>query len=199
MMIKKQQKNSGFTLIELMVATSIFVVIMLAAMSSLFVMLDAAKSSRALRLAMDNVNFTMESITRSVRMGTNYYCVLVGDSAPDPSNLNTSYNCPNVGGTLLSFVPQAKGGVNPTSRVWYALDTSLTNSNFSTIKRCDNSGCVPIISPDVNIKRLKFFVNGSSESDDKQASVYITMEGEVIVKGVPTSFAIQTLASQRNF
>ena len=43
-------------------------------------------------------------------------------------------------------------------------------------------------------------MTGSENPDDKtQPSVYIIMEGTVMVKGVPTSFAIQTLASQRNF
>jgi len=57
-----------------------------------------------------------------------------------------------------------------------------------------------MVSSDVNIERLKFFVKGAENpSENTQPSVYIIMKGTVKVKGVPTSFAVQTLASQRNF
>jgi len=176
MTINNKQKNkgftrtlklvSGFTLIELMVATTLFVVIMLTAMSSLFMLLDESKSSRALRLAMDNVNFAMDSMTRSIRMGTDY----------------TSTN-----GTFISFNSQDSKNIKYQ---W------VTLSNGKTIEKCvNNSDCVSIISPDVNIDTLNFSLNSSGT----QPSVYIIMKGTVKVKGVPTSFAIQTMASQRNF
>lgn len=188
---ENKKKNSGFTLIELMVATSIFIIIMLAAMGALFMLLDAAKSSRALRSAMDNVNFSMESMTRSIRMGTNYYC---GGITMD--DLISTKDCPN-GGTLISFVPQPLQGVTATSRVGY----QISNDGKGIVKRYDssNSSGVPIVSPDVQIDTLKFFVKGSDNTDTIQPSVYIIMKGTVMVRGVPTSFALQTMASQRNF
>ncbi len=197
MKTQNQQGNKGFTLVELMVATSIFVVIMLASMSSLFVMLNAAKSSKALRFAMDNVNFAMESMTRSIRMGTNYYCGSYGELV-NTGDLSTTKDCANgesSGGTLLAFKSQE---ATATNKVVYKLSKSQ-NGNFY-IARCGEGGsCVPIISPLVNIEKLKFFVDGSSPNDSKQASVYIIIKGTVTIKGVPTSFAIQTMASQRNF
>jgi prepilin-type N-terminal cleavage/methylation domain-containing protein len=177
--------QGGFTLIELMVATSIFVIIMLSSMSSLFILLDAAKSSRALRFAMDNVNFTMESMTRSIRMGTDYYCVIAGD-AINMGTLVGGNNCLD-GGTFLAFFPQES-----STRIGYRL-------NNYTVEKCNSTGCVPIISEGVKIEKLKFFVKGSEADDKTQASVYIIMKGTVTVKGVDTSFAVQTIASQRNF
>lgn len=198
MKIENKKNNSGFTLIELMVATSIFIIIMLAAMGALFMLLDAAKSSRALRSAMDNVNFSMESMTRSIRMGTNYYCVVSG-SAVDLTNLDSTKDCSN-GGTLLTFIPQ-----NKNSRVGYMLKARGDTKNTYTLQRCEllngNTNCVDIVSPDVNIEKLKFFVKGAeyNESSPRQPSIYIIMKGTVMVRGVPTSFALQTMASQRNF
>lgn len=185
---------SGFTLVELMVATSIFVVIMLSSMSSLFIMLNAAKNSKALRFAMDNVNFAMESMTRSIRMGTSYYC----GSAVNVKDLEETKDCPSIlseGGTFIAFKPQ---DATATNKVVYKL--SKRDDGTYYIARCGEGGaCVSIISPLVNIEKLKFFVDGSSPDDSKQASVYIIIKGSVMVKGVPTSFAIQTMASQRNF
>jgi prepilin-type N-terminal cleavage/methylation domain-containing protein len=197
MKIKKQQKNkifnlkknhNGFTLIELMVATSIFVIVMLLSMSSLLVLINESKNSRTLRSAIDNVNFSMESITRSIRMGKNYYCGGTMAVGVDATN-----DCPS-GETFISFIPQ--GGV---SRVGYRLTTlNINGVSQGTIEKCDTSSCVPIVSPDVNIEKLKFFVKGSA-FDNTQASVYIIIKGTVLVKSLPTSFSLQTMASQRNF
>lgn len=194
MKMNNQQRNKGFTLIELMVATSVFVVVMLASMSSLFILLNAGKSSRGLRFAMDNVNFSMESMTRSIRMGTKYYCVSSGQDI-DMSDVTSTHDCSSSeDGTFIAFVPQEAS----TSRIGYKLHTD-TETGQSTLQRCDINSCVSIVSPDVNIEKLKFFVDGSADSDQKQASIYIIIKGTVLVKGVPTSFAIQTMASQRNF
>ena len=188
------KNNKGFTLIELMVATSIFVVIMLGSMSSLFILLDAGKNSRALRFAMDNVNFAMESMTSAIRMGTNYYCVDTLNGISMDSHLEDSMDC--LGGeTFMAFVPQQ----TTSSRVGYRLTSRNDEGDTHTLQRCDINDCVDIVSPDVNIEQLKFYVRGSSDSDNTQASVYIVVKGSVIVKEVPVSFSIQTLASQRNF
>ena len=194
---KQKKYQKGFTLIEIMVATSIFVIVMLASMSSLFVMLDAAKNSKALRFAMDNVNFALESMTRSIRMGTNYYCGTMGEYV-DTSDLSSTKNCSNLdtnGGTLLAFKSQYATDDN---KIVYKLSRGSNGNSY--IARCESgNSCVSIVSPDVNIEKLKFFVDGANDSDNKQANVYIIIKGTVMVKGVPTSFAIQTLASKRNF
>jgi len=51
---KTKKQNSGFTLIEIMVATAIFMIIMLAAIGALFVASNSAQKAKALRAAMDN-------------------------------------------------------------------------------------------------------------------------------------------------
>lgn len=201
MKINNKQKNKrGFTLIELMVATSIFVTIMLAAMGALFMLLDAAKSSRALRSAMDNVNFSMESMTRSIRMGTNYYCVTGENGIDMINNPSGTLDCPD-GGNFVAFIPQNPINFDPNVRVGYMLSQIIkegVSTNKYTLKRCEGNNCVPIVSEDVNIEILRFFVKGAGSSNI-QPSVYIIMKGTVMVKGVATSFAIQTMASQRNF
>lgn len=192
MTINNKKNNKGFTLIELMVATSIFVVIMLSAMGALFMLMGASKNSRALRSAMDNVNFSMESMTRSIRMGTNYYC---GGGVPFSDS--TSSNDCSGGDTAVSFIPQTPSD-SQFPRVAYKIFPRV-NGTY-TLQRCEGSNsCVDIVSSDVDVKKLKFFVKGSSSSDSLQASVYIIMKGTVTVQGVPTSFALQTMASQRNF
>ncbi len=190
---KKANLVSGFTLIELMVATSIFVMVMLSAMGSLFVLLNAAKNSRALRFSIDNVNFAMESMSRSIRMGTNYYCLSEGESLNLSEGLEKNRDCPE-GGTSFAFIPQ---GVT-TSRIAYILKKREDGSGTRTLERCSLDGCVEIVSSNVDIEKLKFFVNGAVD-EERQASVYMIMKGTVMVKDVPVPFALQTMASMRNF
>lgn len=189
---KTKNKEGGFTLVELMVATTIFVVIVISSIGSLLVLLGASKDSRGLRFAMDNVNFAMESMTRSIRMGVNYYC-----NAETPDDPDAYLDCPG-GGTIISFVPKAN---TSTDRVTYKL-VERNGPEDLTIRRCTGiteSSCVDIVSSDVNINVLRFYVTGADPLDPFQAKVYILLKGTIDVKGKKSPFMIQTLASQRNY
>ena len=60
--MKTISKNRGFTLIEMMVSVSIFVIVALI-VSGVLVQLSAAyKKAQAMRLLMDNLNFALEKI-----------------------------------------------------------------------------------------------------------------------------------------
>lgn len=193
-------KTKGFTLIEIMVATSIFMVIMLIALGALISSSDTAKKSQALRSAMDNVNFAMESMTRSLRMGSDYTCVISGDSISIPAAANA--DCA-LGGGAIVFTPadHAAGSrnaaytLNPRGDGTFVLRRCTPNPITNAIE------CIDMVSRDVDVQTLKFFVNGVNGTDpfDKiQPSVYIIIKGTVTVKGVPNTFAIQTMASQRS-
>ncbi len=186
------QKTKGFTLIEIMVATSIFMIIMLVAMGTLITSSDTAKKAQALRSAMDNVNFAMESMTRSLRMGTDYTCVTFGSSVVLPAASNADCSLSTSGGGAVVFTP-ANG--SPARNAAFRVITRANGTGV--LQRCI-PGCVDLVSPDVDIQKLVFYVNGSNTTDAIQPSVYIVIKGAVTIKGVPNTFAIQTIASQRS-
>ncbi len=194
-MKKNILKNKGFTLIELLVSTSIFVIIMLSAMGSLFILLNGAKNSRALRFSVDNVNYAMESISRSIRMGTNYYCLNEGEEV-QYDELEKTKDCPG-GGSAVAFIPQTPEGEH-SSRIGYIWKKREDSSGTKSVYKCSPGGCVEIVSGNVDVQNLRFFVNGA-EDEERQASVYIIMKGIIMVKDTPIPFALQTLASMRNF
>lgn len=204
-MIRKIIKNrinlvSGFTLIELMIATTLFTIIMMMGVGSLVVSSNGAKSAQKLRISVDNVNFAMESMTRELRMGTHYYCetsdkYLMGEVVKEGDCLE--------GGNVVEFNSPSNNG--ETHRVaYFKVERDLDGKGLGTftLKRCEvtTSGiaCAEIVSKDVNIDTLKFYVRGSSISDKIQPSVRILIRGVVVVKGVPKSFSLQTMASQRS-
>jgi len=186
---KYKNKEKGFTLIELMVATSIFSMVMLASLGALFTLLGASKNSRATHTAMDNVNFALESMTRSIRMGSKYYCVLQEEILPE--SLTQGKNCIDTPGTAISFLPQ---GADPKP-VSYKL---ASNNNGKTIERCKEQDCVQVVSDAVDVKELSFYVAGAG-NESEQPRVFIKLEGEVKVKEETIPFFIQTFISQRNY
>lgn len=182
-----------------MVATSIFMIIMLMAMGALITTSDTAKKSQALRTAMDNVNFAMESITRSIRMGADYTCVTSSTGVSLPASANADCSLSTAGGGAIIFTPalHAKGARDTAYMLVERPVVSSQNTSTHGIERC-NPDCLDLITPEIDIKSLKFFVNGSDVNDKIQPSVYIILKGTVTIKGESTSFAIQTDVSQRN-
>lgn len=188
------QKNRAFTLIEIMVATSIFMIIMLVAMGALISSSDTAKKSQALRSAMDNVNFAMESMTRSLRMGSDYTCVTFGSSVSLPASANADCPLSTSGGGAVVFTP---AGSSTARNAAFRVVARGDGSGTYVLQRCV-PGCVDLVSSDVDIQKMVFYVNGSSLTDKIQPSVYIVVKGVITIKGVPNVFAIQTMTSQRN-
>lgn len=178
------RNQAGFTLVEVLVASAVFTVVMLAALGSLLISSNYAKKAKALRAAMDNVNYAMESMSRSLRTGSHYNCS-VGITFPTSGLSDCS------GGSELAFTP-AYHSSSDTKFYWNTLTTPYT------LQKCTTSGCVNMTSPEVNITHLRFVVRGTDNFDGIQPSVYILMKGQVTTNGEVTDFALQTLASQRN-
>lgn len=190
-MDKNLRYNSGFTLIELMVATSIFMMVILAAIGALMITSNAAKESKALRYAMDNVNFAMDTMTRNLRLGSDYHC-----ATPTPGSFiftSSTSDCVLGNGAIVFSKPNS----TPLS---FDLSYQIAPSvNGNVVEKCDASGCSPITSRDVNITELKFITRGSDPLDSIQPSVGILLKGTVDLSGKITTFELQSLASQRTF
>lgn len=176
------KNNKGFTLIELMIATVIFMMIMITAIGALVSTSNASKKSKALRSAMDNVNYAMDSMSRNLRLGSNYYCGSV--SFPVTQVLDCS------GGDELAFIPAEHVDADTYFRL-----------NLGAIEKCEQNKtpqCIGLTAPEVEITDLVFYVRGTDSSDGVQPSILILVKGKVVINGEATSFSLQNLVSQRN-
>lgn len=189
--VYKNKNKKGFTLVEIMVASSIFVVVMLIVSGSIVSVISANQKSNNLRSVMDNLNLTLESMTRTIRFSDYYYC---GSISTPPNVLD----CPNGGNAFTAWFGNTR--------------YSYTLSGGRIMRtRADVTGSVSnyITSPDVTINKLVFKVTGSTPFDTSlgttcvspnecnQPKVTIIISGSAGVDNTTSNFNLETTVSQR--
>lgn len=189
---KKEKSNlvSGFTLVELMVASSLFLVVMLIVSGSVLSVFNANQKSKNLRSVMDNLNLTLETMTRTIRFGTNYHCGSSGvltNPSDCTANPSSSLSIRSETGTTITY---------------------STTTTSTSISRTISGSTYNITSPDVTITNLKFWVIGSDPycvsscgtQNAVQPRVIVVISGYVGAKPTTRStFILQTTVSQRVF
>jgi len=111
-MKNKFRIKNGFTLIEVMVATAIFTIIMTAGIGAILNANTAHKTNQNQRSILDNLNFAMEDMARNLRLGSNYFCFI----NPNDGGTGTRYNLtgqtitPNIGSPTQNC-PQSTSGI----------------------------------------------------------------------------------------
>ena len=171
--------RKGFTLIELMVSISIFLVVMTISMGAIFSIFDANRKSESLKVVMNNLNLAVDSMSREIKFGSNYHCGAGG-------NIKTPQDCA-AGDTYISFLS------NQGLQEIYTI-------NGTSIEKSTDGGrtFLAVTAPEIDIEHLDFYVVGSLKGDGLQPKVLIMVKGYSGGKpDTKTEFAIQTLVSQR--
>src|SRR6185312_12226251 len=102
-------KARGFTLIEVMVSVAIFSLVMVIALGALLAISVSDRKAESLKSVINNLNFSLDSLSRSIRTGTSWNCISTQD-------------CNSPGGYSLSFVP-----ANGVGRIYYRLESANTD------------------------------------------------------------------------
>lgn len=177
--------NEGFTLIELMVSLSLFTIIVLAAIASLYTVNGASRKVQAMRTALDNLNFAIESMSRTIRTGTNIGC-----------NGSPGQPCPiEQGGAGDIIVRSTLGFVGNVT--YQRCDGCNPNGTSSIQKRQQGQSAVEITSPEIDVQNLIFYVSGVDTADGVQPSVTMFIQGVATAGGSVAPFAVQTYITQR--
>ncbi len=172
----KQKK--GFTLVEMLVAISLFVIVVFISIGAIMSIFSANGKARASKSVVDNLNYTVENMVRNIRFGGLYHC---GSSG----NLSTPANCSN-GDTSLAL--RLNG------------NTIVYRRSGARIEYSSNGGSsyVALTPPEVVITNMLFYVLGASNSDQLQPYVVIVIKGYVGNRPTTqTVFSLQTFVSQR--
>jgi len=196
--VRNNQK--GFTLVEMLVAVALFGIVMLVAVGTLLSLVTASHKAQALQSVINNLNITIDSMSRNIRQGTNYHC----GSSGDP---RTTLDCPPPGADAFSFLPYSNGAVPPPTTMYCFVGGSgggyiarLTDGSSS----CDQTDLTfaRLTAPEVSITSMTFYVFGSTTGgggDMNQPEVVMVIKGTARVGGtnIATTFHIQTTDVQR--
>ena len=182
-----QKTKRGFTIVELMVALTVFTFVMVIISGAVISIFNANQKSKTLRSVMDNLNFTMESMNRTIRFGKDYHCGPAIPSFP----ITVPLDCGGVGSNTMTVL--GSNGITTT----YALSSGRITKTASGVTTY-------FTSPDVNITILTFRVYGSTPysgaTDLFQPQVIIVIAGNVGVKAsTNTAFTLETTVSQKLF
>lgn len=167
--MKKQIKKRGFSLVELLVATALFMIVVAVAAGSFLTILDASVQAREMNALVSNLDFALEDMSRNIRIGERF---------------NTSS-----GLTLQTYSPT---DVEKRCSISYR----LRNGRIEKAKGGDAScgsryGYAPITSPEINISNLTFTVDSSRD----QPRVSIVVAG--YFSDANDTFLLQTSVTQR--
>jgi len=159
----------GFTLIEMLVSVAIFTVVMTMALSALLIMTESDRRAQTLKVAVNNLNFSLESMSRTIRTGFVYHCDINANPITSPRDCNS-------GATSLAFLDADRQQI-----VYCRGEGSSCSSSGAAILRSVNGGAYSqITSPEVSISGLLFYVTGA-ESAAIQPKVTILLSGSVLL------------------
>lgn len=171
--------KKGFTLIELMVAISIFIIVMTISMSSIIGVFEANRKSKSLKTVLNNLNLAVESMAKEMRFGRNYHCGSVNDTG------TSALNCPG-GDVRVNFL--SSSGVQISYRF---IGTTIE-------KRIGNDAYIAVTAPEIIIDDLTFYTLGAGTSDTLQPKVIMKIKSHAGATNKGRSdFTLQTLVSQR--
>ena len=178
-----RQDKGGFTLVEMLVSLALFTIVLTIALGALLMVIKANQQAKAIKLVVNNLNLSLEGISRELRVGTNI--------CRDRGLSGNACNTPSSGFSDRIFYttdqnePFASYRVNNGRILWCPQD-------------CDTlSDYLPLTGTDVTVEDLRFYVRGSGSGDGMQPMVLVSMNGYTTVNDQRIDLDIQTTVSQR--
>jgi len=198
----KIHSQRGFSLIEVLVSLAIFTIVMTMSVGMLIVLIDANARAQNLQTIMTNLSFALDSITREIRTGSNYYC---GAASSLPVSGSATQNCDN-GGDAISFT---EGGdsltentPNNSRRIAIRLNNGVLERRLgngdgdSSVNESED--WTALTSDGVTITDLRFFTSGATRADSLSPTVTIYVAGYAGEQdGSEGVFNIQTTVVQQ--
>ena len=196
LLINKNKKNKltdGYTLIETMIAISIFLIVITMGVGSLVNVHLINKKSQNMRSILDSLSFSMEEMSRNIRTGYNYHCLIAGE---DISAIEVPKSCVgSPGGYGIAFEAGDVASVTTDDQwIYYVNNGKLfrtTNGNVNDVVQMTPNEVV------IDETGYNFSVIGAESTDTQQPLVVIRLAGSITQGGNVSKFSLQTAVSQR--
>src|SRR3989344_2814078 len=191
---------AGYTIIETMIAVSLFLVVITTGTNALLNANVVHQKSQDIREEMDNLSFILEDMSRNMRTGSNFHCISLTDSMPPTTSYSSPQSCVN-GRKGIAF--ERVGGLsanNDDQWVYYIRDTD--NTLWKSIQGPSDLNNFYQLTTDkvkIDYNASGFYVLGAEipPGDKQQPFIIIRLVGSISYQGVSTPFSIQTSMSQR--
>lgn len=214
--------QSGFTLIEMIVSLAVFTTVIGISVGALLMLIGSNKQLQDEQSVMTNLSFALDSMTREIRTGVNYFC----DSRPnvnagpdkifdDNTDLDVALNSGSVfktqdcyqgnkNGHRYHGLAFSEGGDSITgtaaNRILYYFDSD----EGKIYRRVGDQPAQSIVSSGIYITEAQFYVTGSLPLSDTgvgnkedQTAVTIFIEAKDINDPNAKAYQIQTTVTQR--
>lgn len=214
-MYSKQKNSSGFTLIEMIVSLGVFSMVVTTAVGAMLVLIATNQRLQAEQSVMTNLAFALDTMTREIRTGYNYYCDeqpnlsaggpfnifndsndhddIVADDVRDCNGRSTGRNFQGI-----SFVEEGNSITGSSaSRILYYFD----GINHTIMRRVGNEDSQPIVSEGLFINNAEFYVSGSDNfsllGDIEQPTVTVYIEAQEKDDPTAKTYYLETTVTQR--
>ena len=191
-----EKGQGGFTLIEMTVASSMFITAVVIIMGALVSLETASRKVRATQIVMDNLGAALDSMSRTMRMGNTFNCGCGGASMDTPTQCEMTNTPGTSGDTCIAFEHQNGNLTIPTDQFLYRRSVISGNGR---IERSKNSGTSweAMTAPEINITDLKFWVGGVAIATQQPYIIMVIRGTAVTGPKSSTTFNVQTTISQR--
>lgn len=166
------KNNNGFTLIELLLSVALFSIVVVITFGAITTTVDINRKSQTLTTVMNDLNFTLESMTRTIKTATEII---------------------DFGGGLYRFKDQRSTANYVTYRF---------NDSSGLIEKCESSdknvctNYIPIVSNQIKI--TNFYLEPINRGFSSQPRFLMVVEGYAEASSrVSSDFIIQTTVSPR--
>ncbi len=182
--MKKEHTHGGYTLIELIVAVGLFAIVMMLASGAYLVMININRQTQGIAVGIDNLSFALETMTRTIRTGTNYSC---STSIPHTDGSPCLFSTFSVTDSMGHTVSYTMGSTGSGGNITQTTSSGTVNST------------APLTDSSTDIISLKFYAIGTQPyPDTQQARVTIVISGTVSSgPGTTIPFTVETGATMR--
>ena len=168
--------SRGYTLVELVIAVGVFALIMMLASGAYIVMISISRQTQGTATGVNNLAFAIETMTRTIRTGTNYSC--------NPGGGGGGGGGGDCSGRSTFYVMDSDG-----NSVDYAFSNGVITQNGAALT-----------DPSVNITSLAFYAYGTGRppSDYHAPRVTFIVSGTVSSgPGKTEPFTVESGATMR--